>query len=101
MYDITFLSNIKKIELLAYSQKYCNDIHLDASLFCGIKEKRFSGFQTNNSLKIWDGNYLSPLQSASALIETLTQSCSNSLLIYPECIQNEVQNKILIFKNEQ
>tara|TARA_B100000945_G_C20407367_1_gene610749 strand:+ start:134 stop:1390 length:1257 start_codon:yes stop_codon:yes gene_type:complete len=98
--DITFLSNIKKLELLAYVKKKCEDNNFDSSLFCGIKEKHFNGFETNNSLKIWDGNLLSPLQNASALIKTLTQSYENTLLIYPECIKEEVRKKILIFKND-
>ena len=98
--DITFLSNIKKLELLAYVKKKCDDNNFDSNLFCGIKEKHFNGFETNNSLKIWDGNYLSPLQNASALIKTLAQSDDSSLLIYPECIKEEVRKKILIFKND-
>ncbi len=96
--DITFLSNLKKLELLAFTKKLCENNNLDSSLFCGIKEKRFNGFETNNSLKIWDGNYLSPPQNASALIKTLTQSHANSLLIYPGCIKNEVQQKIFKFQ---
>ena len=99
--DISFLSNLKKLELLASTKKHCEDNNLDSSLFCGIKEKKFNGFETNNSLKIWDGNYLSPPQNASALIKTLTQAYCNSLLIYPECIKNEVHNNILKFKNGQ
>ncbi len=98
--DITFLNNIKKLELLAYVKKKCDDNNFDSNLFCGIKEKNFNGFETNNSLKIWDGNFLSPLQNASALIKTLTQSYENSLLIYPACIKEEVRKKILIFKND-
>ena len=98
--DITFLSNIKKLELLAFTKKLCDDNNLDSSLFCGIKEKKFSGFEANNSLKIWDGNYLSPLQNASALIKTLSLSNENSLLIYPECIKEKVKEQILFFKDD-
>ena len=99
--DITFLSNIKKLELLAQIKKKCDDNNLDSSLFCGIKEKRFNGFETNNSLKIWDGNFLSPPQSASALITTLSKSQENSLLIYPACIKEDVRKEILVLKNER
>ena len=99
--DITFLSNIKKLELLANIKKKCDANNLDSSLFCGIKEKRFNGFETNNSLKIWDGNFLSPPQNASELIKTLSQSYDNSLLIYPECLKDDVKKQILVFKNEQ
>ena len=99
--DITFLSNIKKLELLAQIKKKCDDNNLDSSLFCGIKEKRFNGFETNNSLKIWDGNFLSPPQSASALITTLSKSQENSLLIYPSCIKEDVRKEILVLKNER
>jgi len=97
--DISFLNNIQKLELLACVRKKCHQNNFDPSVFCGIKEKRFNGFETNNSLKIWDGNFLSPLQDASALIKALSQSNENSLLIYPECIKNEVRNEILILKN--
>ena len=98
--DITSLSNIRKLELLASAKRFCESNNLDSSLFCGIKEKRFNGFETNNSLKIWDGNYLSPLQNSSTLIKTLTQSYKNSLLIYPECIREELKKEILILKND-
>ncbi len=98
--DITSLNNIKKLELLASAKRLCEDNNLDSSLFCGIKEKSFNGFETNNSLKIWDGNYLSPLQNSSTLIKTLTQSDENALLIYPECIREEIKKEFLILKNE-
>ena len=98
--DITSLNNIKKLELLASAKRLCEDNNLDSSLFCGIKEKRFNGFETNNSLKIWDGNYLSPLQNSSTLIKTLTKSYKNALLIYPECIREEIKKEMLILKNE-
>ncbi len=97
--DITFLNNIKKLELLAYVKKKCEENNFDSCLFCGIKEKRFNGYETNNSLKIWDGNFLSPPQDSSALIKTLSLSHENSLLIYPECIKEEVKNQILSYKN--
>jgi len=98
--DITSLNNIKKLELLASAKRLCEDNNLDSSLFCGIKEKSFNGFETNNSLKIWDGNYLSPLQNSSTLIKTLTQSYKHALLIYPECIREEIKKEILILKKE-
>ena len=98
--DITFLSNIKRLELLASAKRHCEKYNFDSSLFCGIKEKRFNGFEANNSLKIWDGNYLSPLQNSSTLIKTLTQSDENALLIYPECIREEIKKEFLILKNE-
>tara|TARA_Y100001934_G_C12115333_1_gene660516 strand:- start:266 stop:730 length:465 start_codon:yes stop_codon:yes gene_type:complete len=97
--DITFLSNLEKLELLAYVKKKCEENDLDSSLFCGIKEKNFNGFETHNSLKIWDGIFLSPLQNASALIKTLTKSYENSLLIYPECIKEDIREKLVNFKN--
>ena len=96
--NISFLNNIQKLEILAYAKKKCEENDYDSALFCGIKEKKFTGFETNNSLKVWDGNFLKDLNSASDLINTLMKSKENSLLFYPECIKEEITKKILNYK---
>ena len=97
--NISFLSNIEKLELLAFTKKRCEDSSLNASLFCGIKEKKFRGFESNNSLKVWDGNYLTNLDQASALVKTLMKGEDSSLIIYPKEIKNDIKNRILLMKN--
>ena len=97
--NISFLNNIQKLELLAFTKKKCEESNFDSNLFCGIKEKKFHGFESNNSLKVWDGSYLINLDKASALVKTLMRVEDSSLIIYPEEIQNEIKNKILILKN--
>ena len=97
--NISFLNNIQKLELLAFTKKKCEESNFDSNLFCGIKEKKFHGFESNNSLKVWDGSYLIDLDKASALVKTLMKVEDSSLIIYPEEIQNEIKNKILIMKN--
>ena len=92
--DIGNLNNIEKLELLAYARKYCEKNDLDSSIFCGIKEKSFKGFQSDNSLKIWDGKSINTLNNFSDLIKTLMKPNQISLLIYPECIRDKVKNKI-------
>ena len=64
-----------------------------------LKKKKIHGFESNNSLKVWDGSYLINLDKASALVKTLMKVEDSSLIIYPEEIQNEIKNKILIMKN--
>ena len=29
----------------------------DSEIFCGIKERSFRGFESNNAFKIWDGTH--------------------------------------------
>ena len=97
--NINFLDNIQKLELLAFTKKKCEEINLNSSFFCGIKEKRFRGFESNNSLKVWDGSYLINLDKASALVKTLMKGEDSSLIIYPGDLQDEIKKKILLMKN--
>ncbi len=97
--DISFLSKIKRLEILAFAKKLCESNNYDSEIFCGIKERSFHGFEANNSLKIWDGSFQSSLENSSALIKTLIKSEESSLIIYPSVIKHEIQNQILIIKN--
>jgi len=97
--DISFLNNIDRLEILAFARKLCEANNYDPEIFCGIKEKSFKGFESNNALKIWDGNYQSTLENSSALIRTLMKSEESSFIIYPDLIKNEVKNQILLKKN--
>ena len=99
--NISFLSNLEKLEMLAFAQKKCEEFNFESSIFCGIKEKNFSGFKSNNSLKIWDGHFLSNLDNGSPLIKTLMKNQESALLIYPECIKEEIKKRILLYKNNQ
>ena len=98
--DISSLNNIEKLETLAFAREECNKNNFDPNLFCGIKEKKFSGFESNNSLKVWDGNFLGTLDQYSSLIKTLMKTEGLSLLIIPDCIRKEVYSKILSMRNK-
>ena len=97
--NINFLTNIQKLELLAFTKKKCEESNLNSNLFCGIKEKKFRGFESNNSLKVWDGNYLINLDKASSLVKTLMKGEDSSLIIYPEEIKDDIKKRILQMKN--
>ena len=96
--DISFLSKIKRLEILAFARKLCESNNYDSEIFCGIKERSFNGFEPNNALKIWDGTYQNSLENSSALIETLIKSEESSFIIYPDLIKNEIQNQISLLK---
>jgi len=98
--NINFLSNIDKLELLAFARQKATKFNIDPTLFCGIKEKEFNGFESNNSLKVWNGNTLKELDTESALIKILIQNQKNSLLIYPSCIQEDITKKIINLKEK-
>ena len=98
--NINFLNNIDKLELLAFARQKSTKFHFDPSLFCGIKEKKFNGFESSNSLKVWDGNTLKDLDRESALIKMLIQNQENCLLIYPSCIQEEITKEIINLKEK-
>ena len=98
--NINFLSNIKKLELLAFARQKSAACNYDPSLFCGIKEKKFNGFESNNSLKVWDGNLLKELVDESALIKILIQNQESSLLIYPSCIREDIKKEIINLKEK-
>ena len=97
--DISFLSKIKRLEILAFARKLCESNNYDSEIFCGIKERFFNGFEANNALKIWDGTFQNSLENSSALIKTLMKSEESSFIIYPGEIKNEIQNQILSIKN--
>ena len=97
--DISFLSKIDRLEILAFAKKLCETKNYDPEIFCGIKERSFKGFESNNALKIWDGIYQNSLENSSALIRTLMKSEEISLIIYPGVINNEIKNQISLIKN--
>jgi len=62
---------VNRLRILAFATKLCEKKGYDAEIFCGIKERSFKGFESNNSLKIWDGTYQNSLENSSALVKTL------------------------------
>jgi len=96
--DISFLSKIKRLEILAFARKLCKSRNYNSEIFCGIKDKSFNGFEANNALKIWDGTFQNSLENSSVLIKTLIKSEESSFIIYPGVIKDEIQNKILSIK---
>jgi hypothetical protein len=97
--DITFLSKIDRLKILAFTRKLCETNNYDSEIFCGIKERSFKGFESNKALKIWDGTYQNSLENSSALIKTLMKSEQTSFIIYPSVIKNEINNQISLIKN--
>ena len=97
--DIGFLSKINRLKILAFARKLCEKNGYNPEIFCGIKERSFNGFESNNALKIWDGTYQSSLESSSALIKTLMKSQESSFIIYPSVIKNEIKNQISFINN--
>tara|TARA_B100000945_G_scaffold314712_1_gene312701 strand:- start:174 stop:1430 length:1257 start_codon:yes stop_codon:yes gene_type:complete len=97
--DISFLNKIERLEILAFARKLCHRNNYDSEIFCGIKERFFKGFESNNSLKIWDGIYQNSLENSSALIKTLMRTEETSFIIYPNEIRNEIRKQISIKRN--
>ncbi len=98
--NINCLCNIDKLKLLAFARQKVDKLNLDPTLFCGIKEKKFNGFKSNNSLKVWNGNTLKDLDKESELINILIQNQENSLLIFPSCIQEDISKEIMKLKEK-
>ena len=97
--DISFLNKIQRLEILAFARKLCETNNYDSEIFCGIKERSFKGFESNNALEIWDGTYQKSLENSSALIRTLTKQEESSFIIYPSLIKNEIKNQISLLRN--
>ena len=97
--DISFLSKVDRLKILAFAKKLCEKNNYDSEIFCGIKERSFKGFESNNALKIWDGTYQNSLDNYSELVKTLMKSREISLIIYPNCIKSEITNQISVLKN--
>ena len=94
--DISFLTKLKRLEILAFARKKCKSNNYDSEIFCGIKERSFKGFKSHNSLKIWDGKYQKSLEKKSDLIKTLMSSNDSSLIIYPRELRKDIENQITI-----
>ncbi len=97
--DISFLNKVDRLEILAFARKLSEKNNFNSEIFCGIKERSFKGFESNNALKIWDGCYLNSLENSSALIKTLMKSEESSYIIYPGVIKNEIKNHISLMRN--
>ena len=97
--NISFLSKLKRIQILAYVRKKCESNNYDSEIFCGIKQRSFNGFKSNNSLKIWDGKYQESLENQSELIKTLMRSNDSSLIIYPREFRKDIEDQITILKD--
>ena len=97
--DISFLNKIQRLEILAFARKLCETNNYDSEIFCGIKERSFKGFESNNALEIWDGTYQKSLENSSALIRTLMKQEESSFIIYPGLIKNEIKNQISLLRN--
>ncbi len=97
--DISFLSKVDRLEILAFARKLCETNDYDPEIFCGIKERSFKGFESNKALKIWDGSYLSSLENSSSLIKTLMKSEETAFIVYPGVIKNDIKRKISFLKN--
>ena len=97
--DISFLNKIDRLEILAFARNLSEKNNYDSEFFCGIKERSFKGFESNNALKIWDGTFHNSLENKSALIKTLMKSEESSFIIYPSVIKNEIENHITRIRN--
>ncbi len=96
--DISFLSQIDRLKILAFARKLCEKNNYDAEIFCGIKERSFKGFESNNALKIWDGTYQYSLENSSPLIRSLMKCGESSLIVYPKEIKSEIVKQISVLK---
>ena len=97
--DISCLSRLDRLRILAFARKSCEENDYNPEIFCGIKERSFKGFESNNALKVWDGTFQSELENSSALIKTLMQSQESSFIIYPGVIRNQIKDQISLIKN--
>ena len=97
--DISFLNKINRLKVLAFARKLCEKNNFNSEIFCGIKERSFKGFESNNALKIWNGTYQISLEDSSSLIKTLMKSQESSLIIYPKIIKSEIIDQITHIKN--
>ena len=97
--DISFLNKVNRLKILAFARKLCETNNYDSEIFCGIKERSFKGFESNNALRIWDGTFQTSLENSSALIKTLMNSEESSFIIYPEVIKNEIKNQISLINH--
>ena len=93
------MSKIDRLKVLAFAKDLCEKNNYDSEIFCGIKEKSFKGFESNNALKIWDGTYQKSLEESSRLIKTLMKSEESSLILYPGAIKNQIENEISLIRN--
>jgi len=97
--EISSLSKVDRLEILAFARNLCETNNYDSEIFCGIKEKSFKGFESNNAINIWDGTYQNSLEKSSALIKALMNSEESSYIIYPSMFKNEIRSQISLMRN--
>ena len=99
--NISFLTKLERLEILAFTRRKCELNNYNSEIFCGIKERSFQGFKSNNSLKIWDGKYQNSLENQSDIIKTLMKSNNSSLIIYPGEFKKDIEEQIAIVRDNQ
>ena len=97
--NISYLNSLERLEILAFAKKLCEINNYNSEIFCGIKERSFKGFESQNSLQIWDGTYQYALENKSSLIKALMNSEHTALIIYPSEIKEQISKKLLTFQN--
>ena len=97
--NISYLNSLERLEILAFAKKHCEINNYNSEIFCGIKERSFKGFESQNSLQIWDGTYQYALENKSSLIKALMNSEHTALIIYPSEIKEQISKKLLTFQN--
>ena len=90
--NIEGMNKEKQLESLSIAIKLAEDIDIDHTINCGLRQTKVYGYRPYQSgLRIWDGENLKALEKESSLVEKLISPSKTCWLIYPKEIDSNLR----------
>ena len=86
------LGREEQLKALAIAGRLAEQKGMDPSLCCGLRHQELRGYHPyRGGLRLWNGHQLQALETASALVASLTTPAATSWLIHPGEIEVELR----------
>ncbi len=96
-FDVSFLSNESQLEALAKARKLVEKEGHDPDQSCTLRHQKLQSYEPyKKGLRLWDGEELKAIETASPLVQGLIHPAAAAWLIYPKEIHAELKKEMAI-----
>ena len=89
------LGREEQLKALAIAGRLAEQNGMDPGLCCGLRHQELRGYHPyRGGLRLWNGHQLQALETASALVASLTTPAATSWLIHPGEIETELRKEM-------